>query len=92
MLLRNIIISLLPLFIYGRKAAFQQELKRQYNDFLNTFKKVETPSSFETFVYNLNTIENFNEVNNGCRMYLTQHSDTFENEYLHKKCKYENIN
>ena len=87
MLLRNIIISLLPLFIYGRKVSFQQELKRQYNDFLSTFKKVETPFSFETFVYNLNTVENFNEENNGCRMYLTQHSDTFANEYLHKKCQ-----
>ena len=87
MLLKNIMIALVPILISGRKIAFQQELKRQYDDFLKTFKKSETVNSFETFVYNLNTLENFNDENNGCRMYLTQHSDTFENEYLHKICK-----
>ncbi len=87
MLLKNIIISLFPIFIYGRKIAFQQELRRQYDDFKNRLNKVETPLSFETFVYNLNTIENFNEKNNGCRMYLTQNSD-FDIDEVHTKCKY----
>jgi hypothetical protein len=89
MLLKNIIISLLPLFVYGRKAAFQQELRRQYDDFKNRLNKVETPLSFETFVYNLNTIENFNEEKNGCRMYLTQNSDVNINE-VYTKCNERN--
>ena len=59
---KNIFFILFPIFVYGRKAAFQQELRRQYDDFKNRLNKVETPLSFETFVYNLNTIENFNEV------------------------------
>ena len=75
-----------PIFVYGRKAAFQQELRRQYDDFKNRLNKVETLLSFETFVYNLNTIENFNEKNNGCRMYLTQNSDVDIDE-VHTKCK-----
>jgi hypothetical protein len=86
MLLKNIIISLFPIFIYGRKIAFQQELRRQYDDFLIRLNKVEKPLSFETFVHNLNTIENFNEENNGCRMYLTQNSDVDIDE-VHTKCK-----
>lgn len=76
-----------PLLVFGfRKPAFQKELRMQYDDYLKIFKKVERPNSFENFIHNLNTIENFNHENNGCRMYLTQHSDTFEDEYLHKRC------
>ena len=88
MLLKNIIISLFPVFIYGRKIAFQQELRRQYDDFKNRLNKVETPLSFETFVYNLNTIENFNEEKNGCRMYLTQNSDVDIDE-VYTECENE---
>ncbi len=85
-MLKIFILLLSPLFIFARKTEFNQELRRQYNDFLKIMNKVETPSSFEKFVHNLNTIENYNEANNGCKMYLTQHSDSFDNEYLHKKC------
>ena len=77
------ILLSLPLFVIG---SFHQELRRQYNDYLKIFEKVETQNSFDIFIENLNTIQSFNNENNGCRMYLTQHSDTFENEYLHKKC------
>jgi len=83
---KNIFLILFPIFVYGRKIAFQQELRRQYDDFLNRLNKVERPLSFETFVYNLNTIENFNEENNGCRMYLTQNSDVDIDE-IHTECK-----
>ena len=86
---KNIFIILFPIFVYGRKASFQQELRRQYDDFKNRLNKVETPLSFETFVYNLNTIENFNDENNGCRMYLTQNSDLDINE-VHTKCNERN--
>lgn len=86
-MLKKIILFLSPIFIMSQKYTFEDELKRQYKDYVKIFNKVETPYSFETFVDNLNTIENFNEQNNGCRMYLTQYSDSFENEYLHKKCK-----
>lgn len=64
------------------------ELRRQYNNYLEIFNKQETPTSFEAFVKNLNTIEIFNKENReNCRMYLTQHSDTFEDVYILKKCK-----
>lgn len=80
------LLSILPIVVFS-KLTNQQELRRQYADFLNIFKKDETPLGFETFVQNLNTIEDYNKQNNGCRMYLTQHSDTFEDEFLHKKCR-----
>jgi len=83
---KNLFLILFPIFISGRKVAFQQELRRQYDDFLNRLNKVETPLGFETFVYNLNTIENFNEENNGCRMYLTQNSDVDIDE-VYTKCE-----
>jgi hypothetical protein len=69
-----------------------RELKRQYNDYLHIFKKPEIPSGFETFVQNLNTIEVNNQQNNGCKMYLTQHSDTFKNVYIYNTCKQNNKN
>ena len=81
------VLLISPLLVLGFRQSFHKELRRQYDDYLKIFKKVETPHSFNNFVYNLNTIENFNQENNECRMYLTQHSDTFEDEYLHKKCK-----
>jgi hypothetical protein len=83
---KKLFFILCPIFVYARKGAFQQELRRQYDDFLNRLNKVETPLSFETFVYNLNTVQNFNEENNGCRMYLTQNSDINRND-VHKKCE-----
>jgi len=63
------------------------ELRRQYTNYLKIFDKVETSSSFEIFVQNLNAIEIYNKDNSDCRMYLTQHSDTFEDVYILKKCK-----
>jgi hypothetical protein len=80
------LLSILPIVVFS-KLTNQQELRRQYSDFLNIFKKDETPLGFETFIQNLNTIEDYNKQNNGCRMYLTQHSDTFEDEFLHEKCR-----
>ena len=83
---KNLFLILLPVFVYGRKVAFNQELRRQYGDYLNRLNKVEKPNSFDMFVHNLNTIQNFNEENNdGCRMYLTQHSDEDINK-IYKKC------
>ena len=81
-----LLLSILPIVVFS-KLTNQQELRRQYADFLNIFKKDEIPLGFETFIQNLNTIEDYNKQNNGCRMYLTQHSDTFEDEFLHKKCR-----
>jgi len=63
------------------------ELRRQYNNYLSLFKKVEPTNGFETFVRNLNTIEEYNQNSHGdCRMYLTQYSDTFENKYIYNSC------
>ena len=63
------------------------ELRRQYQDYLRIFDKMETSYGFETFVENLNTIEYYNKNNNdGCKMYLTQYSDTFDTEAVLTKC------
>lgn len=82
---KNLFLILIPVFVFGRKVAFQQELRRQYDDYLNRLNKIEKSFSFETFIHNLNIIENFNEENNGCRMFLTQHSDEDINK-IYKKC------
>jgi hypothetical protein len=82
---RQIIISAL-LILSSAYLSDNQELRRQYNSYLRIFKKSETPSGFETFAQNLNTIEVYNKQNNGCKMYLTQHSDTFENRYIYNTC------
>jgi len=80
------------LFLFGLIGANSyltdnNELKRQYDNFLKIFNKEETPLGFKTFVQNLNTIEIFNKENSNCRMYLTQHSDTFDDVYILTKCK-----
>jgi len=64
------------------------ELRRQYQDYLRIFDKTETSYGFETFVENLNTVEYYNKNNNnGCKMYLTQYSDTFDPEAVLTKCR-----
>jgi hypothetical protein len=63
------------------------ELRRQYQDYLRIFDKTETSYGFETFVENLNTVEYYNKNNNdGCKMYLTQYSDTFDQEAVLFRC------
>lgn len=64
------------------------ELKRQYNDYLTIFNKEEIPDGLETFVKSLHKIEDFNKNNyDGCRMYLTQHSDDKnEKEFSYTRC------
>lgn len=63
------------------------ELRRQYQDYLRIFDKTETSYGFETFVENLNTVEYYNKNNNdGCKMYLTQYSDTFDPEAVLFRC------
>ena len=85
-MLRQIIISAL-IILSSAYLSDNQELRRQYNNYIHLFKKRETPSGFETFIQNLNTIEVNNQQNNGCKMYLTQHSDTFENTYIYNTCE-----
>lgn len=64
------------------------ELRRQYQDYLRIFDKTEISYGFETFVENLNTVEYYNKNNNnGCKMYLTQYSDTFDPEAVLTKCR-----
>ncbi len=83
-------ILIITLFILSTSASAylsdNQELRRQYKNYLQIFKKNEIHSGFETFVQNLNTIEVNNQQNNGCKMYLTQYSDTFENKYIYNTC------
>ncbi len=83
---KQIILSTLFIISSGYLSD-NQELRRQYNNYLSLFLKREPPSGFETFVQNLNTIEVYNQNSNGeCKMYLTQYSDTFENKYIYNSC------
>ena len=81
------LIILFNFICAGAYLTYNNELRRQYTNYLKIFDKVETASSFEIFVQNLNAIEIYNKDNSDCRMYLTQHSDTFEDVYILKKCK-----
>lgn len=64
------------------------ELRRQYKDYLNIFDKDETSYGFEVFIENLNRIEDYNKNNvQGCKMYLTQYSDTFDTEPVLTRCR-----
>ena len=88
-MLKKILLLLSPLLSFSYLID-NQELKRQYRDYLTIFKKVERPFGFEAFVRNLNTVESFNKDNNGCKMYLTQYSDTFEKNHIYNTCTSKN--
>ena len=68
------------------------ELRRQYADYRNIFKKTdaEPVNGFENFVQNLNRIEDYNKdysSNGGCKLFLTKHSDTDNEQSSYKTCK-----
>jgi hypothetical protein len=88
---KKIIISIL-FFVSASSAVSHKnnELRRQYADFLRIFNKEEKPNGFETFAQNLQTIESNNKEYSQCKMYLTQHSDTYENEYIFNTCSNKN--
>jgi hypothetical protein len=87
------LISILILNFFTGSSSYltdNKELRRQYEDYLNIFKKSETPRSFEYFVESLQRIEQYNSDfgTNKCKMYLTQHSDLRDgiNDFSFKKC------
>ena len=63
------------------------ELRRQYYNYRQIHDKSETDYGFELFVQNLQRVELFNSENSECRMYLTQYSDTYEDNAVYKKCR-----
>lgn len=89
MFIKKVILVILSFFTFSSYSILTNlpELRRQYKDYLNIFDKSETSYGFENFVENLNKIEYNNNNNNGCKMYLTQYSDTFDSEPVLTKCK-----
>ncbi len=85
----KLIISTLIIFLSSSNAYLTNmgELKRQYDNYLKIHNKAETSNSFEIFVQNLQRIEMFNSENSNCRMYLTQYSDTHDENSVYKKCR-----
>jgi hypothetical protein len=86
-------IKLLTLFLSVCSAHLtnKQELRRQYEGFLRFHNKFEIPFGYETFVQNLQFIEDFNKNNPGCRMFLTQHADDKTSEKsLYNTCSKKN--
>jgi len=69
-------------------APYLSELHRQYADYKRIFHKENEnlPQGFEIFAENLQRIESYNRENPNCRMYLTQYSDTTENESSYNTC------
>ena len=62
------------------------ELQRQYVDYRQIHNKEETSFGFDLFMENLQKAESFNANNDGCRMFLTQYSDTYDAQSTHIKC------
>lgn len=87
----KLIISTLITFLsFSRFNAYltdMKELKRQYDNYRQIHDKSETDYGFELFVQNLQRVELFNSENSECRMYLTQYSDTYEENAVYKKCR-----
>ena len=87
----KLIISTLITFLsFSRFNAYltdMKELKRLYDNYRQIHDKSETDYGFELFVQNLQRVELFNSENSECRMYLTQYSDTYEENAVYKKCR-----
>ena len=64
----------------------EDELKRQYMNYRQIHNKEETPYGYSLFLKNLQKVEIFNANNVDCRMYLTQYSDTYDEQSTVKKC------
>ena len=62
------------------------ELRRQYLNYRIIHNKEETPYGYDLFVENLQKVEIFNANNVDCRMYLTQYSDTHDEQSTLTKC------
>jgi hypothetical protein len=91
MMFKLIISTLITFLSFSRYNAYltnMDELKRQYDNYLQIHRKSKTENGFELFVENLQRIESFNSQNSdsGCRLYLTQYSDTIEENAVYKRC------
>ena len=91
MMFKLIISTLITFLSFSRYNAYltnMGELKRQYDNYRQIHRKPETENGFELFVENLQRIESFNSQNtdSGCRLYLTQYSDTIEENAIYKRC------
>ena len=83
----TIFLSLFAFSYASNNDAYYRELQRQYQDYRQIFKKQDnTPNGFEIFIENVHRIDSYNKENPNCRMYLTQHSDTIENEPGYNTC------
>jgi hypothetical protein len=88
-MLKLIISTLITFITFSSSNAYltnMDELKRQYDNYRQIHKKPVTENGFEIFVQNLQRIESFNAQHSGCRMYLTQYSDTLEDNAIFKRC------
>lgn len=64
----------------------KDELRRQYADYRKIHNKEETTFGFDLFIENLQKVESFNANNVDCRMFLTQYSDTYDDQSTYTKC------
>jgi len=85
-----IISTLITILSFSKFNAYltnMGELRRQYDNYRQIHDKPETDYGFELFVQNLQRVELFNSENSECRMYLTQYSDTYDENAVYKKCR-----
>ena len=62
------------------------ELRRQYENYAELYDKQKSHHGFQNFVENLGRIEHYNQNNAGCKMFLTQYSDTAEYNSVYNTC------
>jgi len=62
------------------------EYKNQYINYCKRFEKEISDDGFNNFLESLSLVQNRNKEGGNCRFYLTQYSDTEQENRIFKKC------
>jgi len=62
------------------------EYRNQYIDYCKRFEKEISEYGFNNFLESLSLVQNGNKERENCRFYLTQYSDTEQENRIFKKC------
>jgi len=62
------------------------EYRNQYIDYCKRFDKEISEYGFNNFLESLELVQNGNKESGNCRFYLTQYSDTEQENRIFKKC------
>jgi hypothetical protein len=62
------------------------EYRNQYIDYCKRFEKEISEYGFNNFLESLSLVQNGNKERGNCRFYITQYSDTEQENRIFKKC------